>query len=307
MVVKSMLYSLRNSIKSAFDKSLRSIINLFIDTHLIPSECPEIPKLTQAVITLRYRFAGRGLPLTQNEKKILSYKNVFQGKRVFILGNGPSLLKCDIRKLHNEYTFGVNSIFLNYKNMGFHPNFYVVEDIYVGEDRADEINSYHGPETKFFGNYFKYCLHDSPETAWLNVRFRYENYPGFPYFSRNAARMVWVGGTVTYICLQLAYYMGFSEVYLIGFDHNYVIPNSAIKKQNLIVSTSDDPNHFHPDYFGKGYRWHDPKVKRMEQAFIRAKEYYELDGRKIYNATVGGSLEVFERVNYNNIVSKKYQ
>ena len=38
-----------------------------------------------------------------------------------------------------------------------------------------------------------------------------------------------------------------------------------------IVSTSDDPNHFDPEYFGKGYRWHDPMVERMEVAYNRAK------------------------------------
>ncbi len=48
--------------------------------------------------------------------------------------------------------------------------------------------------------------------------------------------------------------MGFSEVYMIGFDHNYIIPKDAEITNNdvSILSTSDDPNRFHPDYFGKG-------------------------------------------------------
>ena len=32
---------------------------------------------------------------------------------------------------------------------------------------------------------------------------------------------------------------------------------------------SDDPNHFHPDYFGKGFRWHDPQVNKMIEAYQR--------------------------------------
>ncbi len=59
--------------------------------------------------------------------------------------------------------------------------------------------------------------------------------------------------------------------------------------------------HFHPDYFGKGYRWHDPRTDRMERAFIRAREAFEADGRKVYNATVGGKLEVYERVAYASL------
>lgn len=249
---------------------------------------------------IRYKLADIGVPITKNERRLLEYRDRHKGKRAFIIGNGPSLNKCDLKLLKKEATFGVNSIFLNYENMGFHPTYYVVEDFFVAEDRARQINAYQGP-VKFFGNYLRYSLEDADDTIWVNVRVRYANYPGFPYFSRNATRIVWVGGTVTYICLQLAYYMGFSKVYLVGFDHSYQIPRDAEVNKNDILSKSEDPNHFHPNYFGKGYRWHDPKVGRMEKAYIRAKEFFESDGRTIYNATVGGNLEVFERVDYASL------
>jgi len=270
------------------------------DSHTIPWNCPKVSFATLVWRTARCRATSIGIFLTENERRIASYRDRHMDKRAFILGNGPSLNLCDLGLLENEITFGVNSIFLNYKNMGFHPTYYVVEDVFVAEDRAKEINAYHGP-VKFFGNYLKYCLSDSDDTLWLNVRFRYDEYPDFPHFSRNAARMIWVGGTVIYICLQLAYYMGFSEVYLIGFDHSYTIPPDAQVSGTEIVSTGDDSSHFHPDYFGKGYRWHIPKVDRMEKAYERAKQVFESNGRKIYNATVGGELEVFERVNYSSL------
>jgi len=97
--------------------------------------------------------------------------------------------------------------------------------------------------------------------------------------------------------------MGISKVYLVGFDHNYSIPADAIitNKENNILSQSDDPNHFHPGYFGKGYRWHDPRVDRMEKAYMRAKDIYESEGRKVYNASVGGKLEIFPRVDYDTL------
>jgi hypothetical protein len=99
--------------------------------------------------------------------------------------------------------------------------------------------------------------------------------------------------------------MGFSKVYLIGFDHSYTIPKDAQVSGVDILSQSDDPNHFVPGYFGRGYRWHDPRVDRMEQAYRRAGEAFEADGRKIYNATVGGRLEVFERVEYSSLFAGK--
>ena len=95
--------------------------------------------------------------------------------------------------------------------------------------------------------------------------------------------------------------MGFEKVYMVGFDHSYSVPKEALVEGAAITSTSDDPNHFHPGYFGKGYRWHDPRVDRMERAYRKARKAYDAAGREIYNATAGGELEVFERVDYNSL------
>jgi hypothetical protein len=285
---------------AGFRRLKRTLLDRLRDSHTIPWNCPKPSIATLAWRTVRYRATSRNVFLAENEKRIAAYKDYHKGGRAFILGNGPSLNLCDLQLLKSEIVFGVNSIFLNYENMGFHPTYYVVEDVFVAEDRTKEINSYYGP-VKFFGNYLKYCLADSDRTLWLNVRFRYDDYPGFPHFSGNALRQVWTGGTVSYICMQLAYYMGFSEVYLLGFDHSYTVPADAIISGTEIFSTSDDPNHFHPAYFGKGYRWHDPMVERMEMAYRRAKEEFESAGRRIYNATDGGKLEVFQRVSYESL------
>ena len=258
------------------------------------------PPWLPVIRTLRYRALGLGLPLSANERRLAAFRNCHAGRRAFIIGNGPSLNALDLRLLKNEITFGVNGIYLNRERMGFLPTHYVVEDTHVAEDRADEINALHGTH-KWFGNYLRYCLHEGPQVNWLNVRYRYDDYAGFPHFSRDAGRMLWVGGTVSYVNMQLAYYLGIREVYLIGFDHNYVIPADAEVAGDTITSHSDDPNHFHPDYFGKGYRWHDPMVERMEKSYVRAKAEYQRVERRIYNATAGGHLEVFPRVAYESL------
>jgi hypothetical protein len=230
-------------------------------------------------------------------------------QRCFIIGNGPSLNKLDLTKLKNEVTFGVNAIYLNYDKMQFHPTYYVVEDNLVAEDRKDEINTYEGPTQKFFGNFLRYCIKPGKDVAFLNLIRNYSDKNYEPFFSKNAVRKVGVGGSVTYVCLQLAYYMGFKEVYMIGFDHNYVIPDSAqISNKNShsfdITSTEDDVNHFNKEYFGKGYRWHDPNVERMEQGFATARDVFLNDGRVVYNATEGGNLNVLKRVNYNSLFNE---
>ena len=193
----------------------------------------------------------------------------------------------------------MNSIYLNEEKMGFLPNHYVIEDRFVAEDRADEVNAMKGPQ-KWFGNYLQYCL-SGDDVNWINVRMRYDQHKNFPFFSQDIARQAWTGGSVTYICMQLAYYLGVKTLYLVGFDHHYVIPHDAKIEGLDITSQSDDPNHFHPDYFGKGYRWHDPMVDRMELGYKKAGLFFERDGRRIFNATAGGKLECFERVDFRNL------
>jgi MoaA/NifB/PqqE/SkfB family radical SAM enzyme/tetratricopeptide (TPR) repeat protein/SAM-dependent methyltransferase len=242
----------------------------------------------------------------QGHRKIEFLKDLYKGERAFIIGNGRSLNSMNLQSLRNEITFGVNCIFYNFSRMGFKPNFYVVEDVLVAEDRREEIDRLSGM-TKIFGEYLKYCLKDTDNVIWANVKYDFSNYPGFPHFSKDASQCMWVGGTVSYLCMQLAYYMGFEEVYLIGFDHDYVIPRDAKIAGRVITSSSNDPNHFHPEYFGKGKRWHDPQIGRMEKAYRKAKEVFEADGRRIYNATVGGYLEVFPRVKYNSLFGNGMQ
>lgn len=255
--------------------------------------------LIQKITALPYWLSSAGIVAGANQKRLRSYRNRHKGKRCFIIGNGPSLNLIDMSKLKNEYTFGVNAIYLNYGKMGFYPTYYVVEDIFVAEDRHDEINNYHHSD-KFFGNYLKYCLAADDRTTWMNVVLNMR-YKDFPRFSTDASRRMYVGGTVSFLCMQLAYYMGFKEVYLVGFDHNYVIPDSVKLTGTTIESTEDDPNHFDPSYFGKGKRWHDPKVERMEESYKKARKAFENDGRTVYNATAGGKLEVFTRVSYNDL------
>lgn len=221
-------------------------------------------------------------------------------KRCFIIGNGPSLNQTNLDLLKNDVTFATNGIFLKFDETGFRPTFYVVEDHLVGEDRYEEINHLSG-FTKLAPYYLAYCLEDGEDVIYYNHRGR-KSYPHGFDFSTNAEEITYTGCTVTFSCMQLAFYMGFKEIYLIGVDMSYMIPEQ-VKKVNeydteILDMEVDDPNHFIPNYFGRGYRWHDPNVDKMEQAYIEARKVTEMNGVKIYNATIGGKCEVFDRVDY---------
>lgn len=228
-------------------------------------------------------------------------------KRCFIIGNGPSLNKTDLSQLAGEVVFAVNGFFLKMPELSWTPTFYVVEDHLVAEDRAAEINALRGP-IKLFPTYLGYCLDEDDHTIFFNHRAR-KSYPHGFDFSTDASEITYTGCTVTYTCMQLAHSMGFEEIYLIGVDADYAIPADVVEKSDygtgVLNMDSDDPNHFHPDYFGKGYRWHDPQVSQMIEAYKEAHRVTSESGRLIYNATVGGKLEVFPRRNFLDLFADR--
>ena len=78
-------------------------------------------------------------------------------------------------------------------------------------------------------------------------------------------------------------------------DFFYQRPTDHDQKGNHILSGGDDPNHFHPDYFGKGKTWKDPRLSRVLRSYMYCKYFYESNGRSITNCTEGGHLEIFNR------------
>jgi len=268
-----------------------------------------LKRIVKRIITfptrVPYYMAHVGVYNNENVKRIQSYKNKYYNKRCFIIGGGPSINNMNLDYLNGEITFVHNAFYLIQDRVEFNPTFTIVEDPLPAEDNADELNSLNNT-TKFFAHDLKYCLEHTENSIFVNFHRNYVNYKSnkFPKFSEDASKIVYWGGTVVYMSLQLAYYMGFNEVYLIGIDLSYDIPKHAQGK-SLITSKEPDTNHFHPDYFGSGKRWHDPKVERMQQAIEYAAKYFDDNGRHLFNSTEGGNLKRVVRKDYYKLFNIK--
>ena len=101
--------------------------------------------------------------------------------------------------------------------------------------------------------------------------------------------------TVTYAALQVIYYMGFSEVIIIGMDHNFTTKSKNHPNKTELRDEEVDLNHFHPDYFPKGSKWETPDLVSSEYFYNIAKNIFEDDGRKIIDCTINGKCQVFEK------------
>jgi hypothetical protein len=255
-------------------------------------------KIARATDEVRFRAWAASSEGRSNAGRLVALRGQYEGRRCFVMGNGPSLLKCDLNRLGSEVTIVSNAHYLIWDKLTYVPTFLAVEDRLVAEDRADELRSGNGI-TKIFPFDLRAWLGPADETT-LYLNFP-RNYRPFPKFSHDLAKRCYWGGTVSVLNLQLAAYLGCDPIILIGFDHNYVVPSDGIQ-DNVIQSEIEDVNHIHPDYFGPGYRWHDPNIPRMETAYRHARRELERSGVRIINATVGGHLEIFERASLDSIL-----
>ena len=227
-------------------------------------------------------------------RRLAELKDIHKGRRAFIIGNGPSLRQTDLSQLKDEFSFGMNRIYLLFPELGFHTTYFVSINDLVIEQFWNEILAQPMPKFLAWRSHRHFPKTLQPENL---PTFIYTSYTG-PRFSSDVRGRVWEGATVTTTALQLAFHMGFEKVILIGVDHNFTSNGEANK---TIVSQGDDLNHFMPNYFGKGVRWQLPDLDTSEIGYAMAREAYRKAGREVLDATVGGKLTIFPKVDYSTL------
>lgn len=228
-----------------------------------------------------------------NTAALESFRNKHAGERCFVIANGPSLATMDLSPLRKEVTFGMNRLYLIREKMGFLPTYHSVINDLVLEQFTSEIAEL--PTTKFVSWSQRHLFANPPGLHYLRPYMSIED-----KFSYDLTKGIYSGGTVTYATLQLAYYMGFKEVYLVGLDHNFA--DKGRPNTTEVREQAEDKNHFHPDYFPKGVKWQLPDLYRSELSYALARQAFEADGRFIKDATLGGKCDVFEKVSFESIL-----
>lgn len=237
----------------------------------------------------------------ENLEKWSAIKNKYKGKRVFVIGNGPSLNKTPLFLLKDEYTMSFNRFNLFFERLDWKPTFYMVVDDLVVKDMHNEINSSIIPV-------IDYCFFPDVHPSYVkfnnlinknkNVYWVYSDKPEFT----NNLPQCGINKTVVNASLQILAYLGFTEIYLLGVDMSFI--QHKINKNNSRnwVSQDADPNHFDPRYFGKGRKYHNPTTEEMIEKFEIGRKFFDKLNVKIYNAGYDSKLEVFPKVDFMEIL-----
>lgn len=215
-----------------------------------------------------------------------------EGERCVIVGNGPSLNLIDFGLLEECTTIALNRGYLKFKEYGFEPEILVCVNPNVADQFASELEEVHA--TRVFS---LACL---PFVSRATEHIFVQSVHG-PRFTDDVRRGVWEGATVTYVAMQLAFFLGFSDVILVGVDHRFADKGTP---HEAVVAGGPDLNHFDPTYFGPGVVWQLPDLETSELAYGLALKAYRAAGRRIVNCTVGGDLNVFPKASLESILSQ---
>jgi hypothetical protein len=221
------------------------------------------------------------------------FKNCHKGKKALLLCNGPSLNKVDFSRINTTKfkLFGLNKIFLGFEKFNIEPDYLVAVNKKVLEQSAQQYNEL--KIIKFISNRVNsQLIPESPYTYHINTT---QFPPNAQRFSKDICEYVHEGWTVTHAALQIIYYMGFAEVYIVGMDHYF---SQHIKGQENRTSyiEGDDNDHFDAKYFGHGQSWDLPDLKNSEISYQTALDAFRNDNRKIYDCTINGACQIFPKM-----------
>jgi len=198
---------------------------------------------------------------------LLKWKNKNKGKRCFVVGSAPSLHKHVLSFLDGQIIFGSNQLYKFYRNGLPEIDYYFIGDHTCIPKRETDRQA--GHEVDRYGQAFY-----RKGGYWVHV----DQFDGEPYYLNDGdmtkqfsvdINRLQHGYTIIHEALTFAIYMGFVEIYLIGIDMFYSNPAECKFP-----------------------------IDKAIDCFKPMKKECDRLGIKIYNAGIGGQLEVFPRVDY---------
>lgn len=255
------------------------------------------------------------------------FRNRYAGRRGFIIGNGPSLKAEDLDQIKDEISIASNNIFLIFNKTEWRPTIYTHVDPVSPKDNYLKETAAVEAELKLCGaTPTEKKLYPLDGELLVRVLTNSEGWlvtGKLPPFSDDLTKGIHHGMTVSYMNLQAAAFLGFSEIILIGMDHRYPkhwhIAPDVERKPEKFATLAEVPGRSVPvrgvvkanfcDEYANNYEgsktWGGYCIDEVTRAYQAARRYFDEHGIRIVNATRGGNLEVFERVNFDKLMNPK--
>ncbi|MGE4511067.1 MAG: 6-hydroxymethylpterin diphosphokinase MptE-like protein [Sulfurimonadaceae bacterium] len=233
--------------------------------------------------------------------QLLRYKNIHLRKRCFIIGNGPSLQTQDLEKLKDEICFASNKIYLAFDQTQWRPTYYFVEDHLVLKQNYEKISQLKGFK-KFLPDIALKWAPKMANAIYYKLIYNFKE----AHFSDNPHKGFYWGASVTYSMIEMAAYMGFKEIYLIGVDFSFENAKQKLSVGNdgIFLSTGEK-NHFHKAYRTEGEQWTVPDMAFQKLALMQAKAYMKKNNKIFLNVSRKTKLNILDKTDLENILQGK--
>lgn len=227
----------------------------------------------------------------KNVESLKQLKNSHFGEKCFIVGNGPSLQIKDLERIKSFYSFAANRIYKIFDETSWRPNCFCCQDPTILRNNYREFSNINILKIISPIGFRKYNVKNAIYFFKDNKDYLLRK---SPKFSEDISKCIYDGFTITYTMIQIAVYMGFETIILIGNDFNYDVDSGNILGSSYMSSKmiQNGVNTALPDY------------EYWKLAFYQARIYAEKNNIKIINATRGGKLDIFERKNLDCLIKE---
>lgn len=281
MELKALGLNLSNVLKRIVF-TIKDLINLiFWRFFLLPKGVPYDKRQNKEYIDWHRSFSRR----------IQSYKDLHVGKECYIVGTGPSINNIDLGLLKTKYTIGLNKIVSVNEFQAFKPNYLVVVDELIIKDLAESINTYQMNGITCFIKFIEaegINFSVNVERLWSESGWHHKFDP---------TGVIGEGTTVSYVAIQLALFMGFKNIYLVGFDHYPEIERDTSTSSNKEFINE---NHFLQNYSNQELNL--PDIIGNEASYKLAQHLCGSRGASLINVTPGGYLNLLPRRRLSEVI-----
>ncbi len=227
---------------------------------------------------------------SEESRRISELKGIHEGERCFVIGNGPGLCVGDLNTLKDEITFASNRVYRIFDRTDWRPDYYVAFEPEFVKDNIKEISHIPVNRARFIRNNRYYGIDE--KNYCINCLSRFcikKESKRSVVFSDDISKYIGDGYTVVFTIFQIAFYMGFKKIYLLGMDHN---------------KGESKTNHFYCDFetdnrmptFWEG----------IEYAYCLVNEYARNHGIDIINISRESNLEVFPKSSIDEVVGREH-
>lgn len=230
------------------------------------------------------------------------------GSRCFVLCTGPSVKTQNLRRLAGELVISVSSAYLHPDYGSFRPAYHCVPHMTFGAFTEQDAVRWLRDMDAHIGQ-AEIVLSDEQRT--LVEAHRLMASRSVHYLSMQGDAPTSIRGSipdltgpvprpqsVPIMALMVALYMGCREIYLLGTDHDHFLTGTYTHFYNKAITSGTDPSVDEAD------RVLSPRYEQFHELTALWRQYRWLKeccggtGAVIYNATAGGALDEFERVDF---------